>query len=116
MLPDAGYREFPVRHSLVLLYKYFCASLPRLGRTIVIRDAAFVTYVSSLEKHRSLLTFRRFRAVLEYLYTREFEFETPNRAGARSDYSSGAPIPSAKSIYRLADKVCYNFLLRVRDR
>lgn len=95
----------------------FCASHSRLGKTIVIKDTAFVTYIPSLVNYYSLLTSHRFHAVIVYLYTREIKFGTPNRAGARSGYSPGVPLPSAKSIYRLADKVIYcNFLLRVCNR
>lgn len=95
----------------------FCASCPKLGRTIVIKDTAFVTYIPSLINYYSLLTSHRFHAFIVYLYTREIKFGTPNRASARSGYSPGMPLPSAKSIYRLADKViCCDFLLRVFNR
>jgi len=70
-------------------------SLPRLGRTVVIRDAAFVTCVDTSRTIFLSLTFNRFHAVLAYLYTSEIEFGSLNRIDA----------PFAKSIYRLADKV-----------
>ncbi|KAF9648607.1 hypothetical protein BDM02DRAFT_2235999 [Thelephora ganbajun] len=63
-------------------------SLSRLGRTVIIRDAAFVT----------------FHAVLVYLCTKEIEFRTIGGIGARSGCSSRVPPPSARSVYRLADK------------
>lgn len=83
----------------------FYPSRSRLGRTVVIKDVACVTYVPSLEKYHSLLTFLRFRAVLMYLYTREIKFKTPDGFGARFGCSSGVSPSSAKSVYRLADKV-----------
>jgi len=49
-----------------------------------------------------LLTFHRFHAIFEYLYTREIDFKVP-----RFTRPSGVPLPSAKSVYRLADMVSY---------
>ena len=84
-----------------------------MGRVAVIRDMATVTYARPTDEC-SYLTFHSFEAMIYYLYTGEVIFapfssdprhELP--AGARSgNWNAAKPSsPSAKSIYRLADKV-----------
>ena len=86
-----------------------------MGKVAVIRDMAAVTYaVPPPNDFHTWLTYRRFEAMVYFLYTGEITFaplgsdprhELPveERTG---DWNIGrVPSPSAKSMYRLADKV-----------
>jgi hypothetical protein len=91
--------------------------LQRTGKVAIIRDMGAVTCVqhspSPTDSH-ILLAGRSFEAMLYFLYTGEIKF-APFSSGHRhelpaqartGDWSTGKlPSPSAKSIYRLADKV-----------
>ena len=89
-------------------------NLPRTGKVAVIRDMGAITCVRHGLPQRFLPAGRRFEAMLYFLYTGEIEFapfSSDHRhdlpAQARTgDWSIGKPpSPSAKSVYRLADKV-----------
>ena len=86
-----------------------------MGKVAVIRDMAAVTYaVPPSNNLHAWLTYYSFEAMVYFLYTGEITFaplgsdprhELPveERTG---DWSIGrVPSPSAKSMYRLADKV-----------
>ena len=86
-----------------------------MGKVAVIRDMAAVTYAVPAPNYlHTWLTYRSFEAMVYFLYTGEITFaplgsdpghELPveERTG---DWSIGrVPSPSAKSMYRLADKV-----------
>jgi len=88
----------------------------RMGKVAIIRDMGAVTCVMYNHHNDSptLPAGRRFEAMLYFLYTGEINFAPfspdPHRdlpAQARTgDWSMGKlPSPSAKSVYRLADKV-----------
>jgi len=108
-LKDTGYRE-----TLVYLP---CSSLPmfyssasrtsagRLLSRMLPLSRAYLSYeLFSLSLSLSLsLTVNRFHAVLAYLYTREIEFGSRDRIGTW--FGPCVPSATAKSIYRLADKV-----------
>ena len=94
-----------------------------MGKVAVIRDMAAVTYAVPPPNYlHTLLTYRSFEAMIYFLYTGEITFaplssdprhELPaeERTG---DWSIGrVPSPSAKSMYRLADKVPVTLLLAV---
>jgi hypothetical protein len=88
-----------------------------MGKVAIVRDTGAVTYVwwsvTSTNPHNSLAD-RSFEAFLYFLFTDEINFaplssdprhELPAQARV-GDWSAGKPLsPSAKSIYRLADKV-----------
>ena len=88
-----------------------------MGKVAIIPDMGAVTYVQYgflPVKPCSSLAHPRFEALLHYLYTGEIKF-APLSSDPRQelsaetrtgDWSAGRlPSPSAKSIYRLADKV-----------
>ena len=85
----------------------------RVGKVVVIKDVAFVTYVTCpLQAHALRMLCCRFQALLRYLYTDEIEFApwgSAERRKARAletvSEPYGIPKPSPKSIYRLAGKV-----------
>ena len=86
----------------------------RLGKVAVIRDIAAVTYVKAVVDRSSYLTCGSLEAMIFFLYTgkimfaplssdQRYEVPAEERVG---DWNMGrVPYASAKSIYRLADKV-----------
>ena len=89
----------------------------RMGKVAIIRDMGAVTYVQYGFTHsesRFSFTNHSYEAFLYFLYTGEMNFAPlssdpryPPPAQSRAgDWSMGRlPSPSAKSVYRLADKV-----------
>ena len=82
----------------------------RTGKVAIIRDMGAVTcveYSLFLTNSPVLLVDRSFEAMIYFLYTGEIEFAPFTSDRTRTgDWSTGRlPSPSAKSIYRLADKV-----------
>jgi len=86
-----------------------------MGKVAVIRDMAAVTYVKPplIDSH-TLLACCSLEAMLYFLYTGEIDFSpfsSDPRHGLPAEARIGdwntekLPTPSAKSIYRLADKV-----------
>jgi len=92
-------------------------NLTRMGKVAIIHDVAAVTCAQcsfSPTDSRTLLASCRFEAMLCFLYAGEIEFasfssdphcELPAQARTGDLNTGRLPTPSAKSIYRLADKV-----------
>lgn len=89
---------------------------PRMCKVVIIRDVAALTCVQNGLTRQScnLLVNHRFKALLYFSYTGEIEFappisdlrhELPVRARGGDWRTGRLPSPSAKSVYRLADKV-----------
>ena len=85
-----------------------------MGKVAVIRDAGAITCVwCSLTHPRNSLAHHSFEALLFFLYTNDIRFAPfssatryePARARVGDWSMAKLPSPSAKSIYRLADKV-----------
>jgi hypothetical protein len=91
------------------------SNVTRMGKVAIIHDIGAVTCVQPSTNRFAWLTGgRSFEAMLYFLYTGEIKFARFNSdprqelsAQTRTgDWSTGRlPSPSAKSIYRLADKV-----------
>ena len=86
----------------------------RMGKVAIIRDMAAVTYASPAVHCFLNLTFCSFEAMIYFLYTGKIVFaplssdprcEVPAEARTGDWNIARLPSPSAKSIYRLADKV-----------
>jgi len=110
---------FPVGDSDILIESTHRSNdkPTRTGKVAIIRDMGAVTcveYSLFLTNSPVLLVDRSFGAMIRFLYTGEIEF-APFTSDPRhkllvqtstGDWSTGRlPSPSAKSIYRLADKV-----------
>ena len=110
---------FPVGDSDILIESTHRSNdePTRTGKVAIIRDMGAVTcveYSLFLTNSPILLVDRSFEAMICFLYTGEIEFapftsdprhELPAQTRT-GDWSTGKlPSPSAKSIYRLADKV-----------
>ena len=90
-------------------------NLARTGKVAVIRDMAAITYANPAAVWcLYLLTCHSFEAMIYFLYTERITFapigsdprrELPAEARAGDWRTARPPSPSAKSIYRLADKV-----------
>lgn len=90
-----------------------------VGKVAIIRDMAAITYGKFATRSYFRLTCRSFEAMIYFLYTGQIRFastgagprhELPAEERAGDWNASMHPSPSAKSIYRLADKVTVNAL------
>lgn len=104
-----NYPSFPVNSGL-----RSDEGLARLGKVAIIRDMAAVTYVKPAVHRSPRLTYCSLEAMIYFLYTSKITF-APLSSDIRyevlpedrvGDWNlAKTPCPSAKSIYRLADKV-----------
>ena len=86
-----------------------------MGKVAIIRDVAALTYAKlAAGRFDTWLTYCSFEAMIYFLYTGEITFaplssnpgrKLPVEARAGNWSMTKLPSPSAKSIYRLADKV-----------
>ena len=111
--------SFPVGDSDIFIYSTHRSNdePTRTGKVAIIRDMGAVTcveYSLFLTDSPVLLVNRSFEAMLYFLYTEEIKFasftsdprhELPTQTRTGDWSTGGLPCPSAKSIYRLADKV-----------